>query len=95
VRPGTAIRNTPERRNVAGMTMRLEVAAVVVTVIVVEPLPVTEAGLKLHAASVGNPEHEDGVKLMVLLYPVKPRIVSFAVPLWPGLTVIGLKDAGN
>jgi hypothetical protein len=33
-------------------------AAVVVTVSAVGPLPVTEAGLKLHVLSQGNPEHD-------------------------------------
>jgi hypothetical protein len=44
-------------------------AAVVVTVTVDEPLPVTAAGLKLHVLSRGKPEQDAAVKLMVLLYP--------------------------
>jgi hypothetical protein len=44
--------------------------AVAVTVRVVEPLPVTDAGLKLQALSAGRPVHEAGLKLMVPVYPV-------------------------
>jgi|ERR1700720_1400890 hypothetical protein len=42
-------------------------AAVVEMVSVVEPLPVTEAGLKLHVASLGNPVHDVAEKLTVPL----------------------------
>src|SRR6478735_6403189 len=40
-------------------------AALVEMVSVVEPLPVTEAGLKLHVLSRGKPEHDFAGKLMV------------------------------
>ena len=40
-------------------------AALVEMVSVVEPLPVTDAGLKLHVLSRGKPEHEVAGKLMV------------------------------
>ena len=43
--------------------------AVVETVSVVVPLFVTDAGLKLHVLSRGNPEHDATEKLMVPLYP--------------------------
>ena len=42
-------------------------AAVVEMVSVVEPLPVTEAGLKLHVASLGNPVHDVAEKSTVPL----------------------------
>ena len=57
--------------------------AVVVMVSVVDPLPVTEAGLKLHALSLGRPEHDVVVKLMVPVYPGWPVIVNMVVPLPP------------
>ena len=41
---------------------------------------VTEAGLKLHAAPVGRPVHEDGVKLNVPLKLLMPVMVKFRVP---------------
>jgi hypothetical protein len=44
-------------------------AAVVATVSVVEPLFVTEAGLKLHVLSRGKPAQDVAEKLMVPLYP--------------------------
>jgi hypothetical protein len=44
-------------------------AAVVETVSVVEPLFVTEAGLKLHVLSRGKPAQDAAEKLMVPLYP--------------------------
>ena len=44
-------------------------AAVVVMVSVVEPLPVTAGGLKLHVLSRGKPEHDAPEKLMVPVYP--------------------------
>jgi hypothetical protein len=40
-------------------------AALVEMVSVVEPLPVTEAGLKLQVLSRGKPEHDVAGKLMV------------------------------
>lgn len=49
---------------------RLSVAgrgAVVETVNVVCPLPVSDGGLKLQVLSLGRPEHDEDVKLMVLL----------------------------
>ena len=67
----------PENRAVWG--------AVVVTVSVVEPLPVTEAGLKLHVLSCGKPAQDAAEKLTVPLYPVWPVMVSVVVPLPPGL----------
>jgi len=44
-------------------------AAVVEMVSVVEPVLVTEAGLKLHVLSRGNPAHDAAEKLMVPPYP--------------------------
>ncbi len=63
-------------------------AAVVVMVSVVEPLPVTDAGLKLHVLSRGKPEHDAGEKLTVPLNPGWPVTVSVAVPLPPGLGIV-------
>jgi hypothetical protein len=70
----------PSRRALRGAVVRM--------VSVVEPLPVSEAGLKLQVLSRGNPEHEAGVKLMVPLYPDCPAMVSMAVPLPPGLAIV-------
>jgi hypothetical protein len=68
----------------------------VLTVIVVVPLPVTEAGLKLHDASAGNPAHEAGVKLIVPVYPGCPVIARVVVPLCPGeLIVTALRLVGT
>ena len=55
----------------------------------VEPLPVTEGGLKLQLLSAGSPEQEAAVKLSV---PVKPPwaltvIVSCTLP--PGAEIVG------
>jgi hypothetical protein len=51
----------------------------------VEPLFVTEVGLKLHVLSRGRPEHDAAEKFIVPLYPVVPVTVSMTVPLPPGL----------
>src|SRR2546427_741728 len=64
------------------------VGPVVVTVSVVVPLPVTEYGLKPHLLSRGRPAQDAHVKLIVLLYPVCPVIVSVSVPEPPGLVLI-------
>jgi len=78
VKPKPAVHTpTPFKRAVCG--------AVVVTVSVVEPLPVTEAGLKLHVLSRGNPAHDAAEKLTVPLNPVWPVMVSVVMPLPPGL----------
>ena len=80
VKPKPAVHTpTPFKRAVCG--------AVVVTVSVVEPLPVTEAGLKLHVLSRGNPAHDAVEKLTVPLYPVWPVMVSVVMPLPPGLEI--------
>jgi len=63
-------------------------AAVVEIVSVVEPLLVTEAGLKLHVLSCGNPAHDAAEKLMVPPYPGWPVTVSMTVPLPPGLAIV-------
>lgn len=70
----------PSRRALRGAVVRI--------VSVVEPLPVSEAGLKLQVLSRGNPEHEVDVKLTVPLYPDWPATVSMAVPLPPGLAIV-------
>jgi hypothetical protein len=51
------------------------------TVSVVEPLFVTEAGLKLHVLSRGKPAHDAAEKLMVPLNPGWPVTVSMTVAL--------------
>jgi hypothetical protein len=58
------------------------------TVSVVEPLFVTEAGLKLHVLSRGKPAHDAAEKLMVPLNPGWPVTVSMTVPLPPGLAMV-------
>lgn len=50
-----------------GVTRRPVVAAVVLTVRIVVPPPVTDAGLNAQLAPVGNPEQELAAKLMVPL----------------------------
>jgi len=62
--------------------------AVVKIVTVVEPLPATVAGLKLHLASKGRPEQERFEKLIVELYPVCPVIVKVFVALPPGELIV-------
>ena len=69
--------------------------AVVVTVSVLvaaaTPLGVTEVGLKLHAASEGNPLH---AKLTCELNPFLGVTANVAVPLCPAtiVRVVGLTD---
>ena len=58
----------------------------VVTVKVVEPLPVTEVGLKVHAEKDGRPVHL--VKFTVPLYPVPPVTVRVRVPEPPGAAMV-------
>lgn len=72
-------------------------AAVVVTVtvtgtLVVVEVNVTEAGLKLHLAPVGKPEH---AKLTVPVNPPVATSVTLIVPEAPGLDIViaGLVDA--
>jgi len=55
---------------------------------VVEPVPVTEAGLKLHVLARGRPEHDAEEKFTVPLYPGWPVTVSVPVPLPPGLAMV-------
>src|SRR5439155_25477041 len=64
------------------------VGPVVVTVSVVVPLPVTEDGLKAHLLSRGRPAEDADVRLIVLLYPVCPVIVSVGDPDPRGLVLI-------
>jgi hypothetical protein len=74
----------PKRCNPANL------GAVVETVTVVLPLPVSEAGLKPQLAPNGRPEHDVGAKFMVLLYPVWPATVKARFPLPPGLGMVML-----
>jgi hypothetical protein len=53
----------------AGLSSLALWAAVVETVSVVEPLFVTEGGMKLHVLSCGKPAQDAAEKLMVPLYP--------------------------
>jgi hypothetical protein len=62
--------------------------AVVEIVTVVDPLPVTAAGLKLHLASTGKPEQDRFEKLILELYPLCPVIVSMFVALPPGAFIV-------
>lgn len=64
-------------------------AAVVEMVsVVVEPLPETDAGLKLQVLSRGKPAHDPSEKVMVPLYPGWPVTVSIRFPLPPGLEIV-------
>jgi hypothetical protein len=56
-----------------------EDGAVVLTVTVVLPLPVTLSGLNEQVVRLGRPEHDDDVKSTVLPYPVCPVMVRMFV----------------
>jgi hypothetical protein len=56
-----------------------------VVVLAMPGLTVSFAGAKLHVLSAGSPEH---VKLTIPERPALAVIVSFAVPVWPGVTVM-------
>ena len=62
-----------------------ELGAVVVTVSVVAPLPVTVGGIKLQELSEGRPAQE---KLVAPLNPFEPVTVSIVVPESPGLVTL-------
>jgi hypothetical protein len=68
-----------------------EVAAVVLMVTVVLPLPLTLAGLKLQVVSKGNPVHDAAEKFTVPLYPLCPVMVRLLVTLPPGLVTVTLE----
>jgi hypothetical protein len=68
-----------------GSWMREVWGAVVVTVNVVDPLPVTLPGLKLHVLSAGRPEH---VKLTAPLKPFCAATVIVVLPDPPGLETV-------
>ena len=59
-----------------------------VMVSVVDLLPVTDAGLKLHALWRGRPSHDVPEKRMVPVYPGWPVTVNMAVPLPPGRAIV-------
>ena len=68
-----------------------ELGAVVVTVSIVVPLPVTVGMLKTHALSEGSPLQE---KLVTPLKPLEPAMVTVVIADWPGLvTLIGDGEA--
>ena len=54
----------------------------------VVPLPVTEAGLKLHPLSAGRFKHEAEERVIVPLYPFCPLIVRVVCPELAGLVMI-------
>jgi hypothetical protein len=56
-----------------------------VVVLSMPGLTVSFAGAKVHVLSAGSPEH---VKLTIPKRPAVAVIVSFAVPVWPGVTVM-------
>jgi len=61
--------------------------AVVRIVSVVDPVPVTEVGLKLQLLSAGKPVHEELLKSIVLAYPAWPVMVNVTVPEPPLFTI--------
>lgn len=65
--------------NAAPRTAAAEDGAVVLTVTVVLPLPVTLTGLNEQVVRLGRPEHDDDVKSTVLPYPVWPVMVIIFV----------------
>lgn len=62
-----------------------ELGAVVVTVSIVVPLPVTVGMLKTHALSDGSPLQ---AKLVTPLKPLEPAMVSVVEADWPGLATL-------
>src|SRR5690349_16126627 len=63
-------------------------AVVLIDKVVVLSMPgltVSFAGAKVHVLSAGSPEH---VKLTIPERPALAAIVSFAVPVWPGVSVM-------
>ena len=62
-----------------------ELGAVVVTVSIVVPLPVTVGMLKTHALSDGSPLQE---KLVTPLKPFEPAMVIVVEADWPGLVTL-------
>jgi hypothetical protein len=60
------------------------VDTVSVVVATAAPETVTDAGAKLHAASIGNPVHE---KSTIPLNPPAPPTLTFVVTDWPDTTV--------
>src|SRR5260370_3245638 len=94
ISPRTGNRTAKVGRSEDGVGIRRAVLFIVVTVSVLltaAPLGVTEGGLKLQAASEGNPLH---AKLTCELNPFCGVTVNVAIPLCPltMVSVVGLTD---